>query len=76
MFEKKKKSEETKDVFIATMSQEFRNPLNSMLCSIDLLKSQGVASLCPNMTLLLESTEHSGQILLHLINNILDASTL
>jgi signal transduction histidine kinase len=31
MYEKKQKSEETKDVFIASMSQEFRNPLNSML---------------------------------------------
>ena len=30
-------SEKAKDMFIAAMSHEFRNPLNSMLCSIDLL---------------------------------------
>jgi signal transduction histidine kinase len=58
------------------MSQEFRNPLNSMIWSIDLMKSQGMASLWPNMKHHLESFEHWGQILLHLINNILDASTL
>jgi hypothetical protein len=31
MYEKKTKSDATKDVFIAAMSQEFRNPLNSMI---------------------------------------------
>jgi len=30
-------SEKAKDMFIAAMSHEFRSPLNSMLCSIDLL---------------------------------------
>ena len=38
LLEKAKNSEKMKDVFIAAMSHEFRNPLNSMLCSIDVLK--------------------------------------
>jgi signal transduction histidine kinase len=42
-----KRSDASKDVFIASMSHEFRNPLNSMLCSIDVLKSSGLEALNP-----------------------------
>jgi signal transduction histidine kinase len=39
LYRRKQKADETKDVFMSSMSQKFRNPLNSMLMSIDLLKA-------------------------------------
>ena len=45
LLEKAKNSEKAKDVFIAAMSHEFRNPLNSTLCSIDVLKGLGIDTL-------------------------------
>jgi signal transduction histidine kinase len=37
LIEKAQESDRTKDLFIATISHEFRNPLNSMIASIDIL---------------------------------------
>jgi signal transduction histidine kinase len=45
LLDQAKRSDATKDIFIASMSHEFRNPLNSMLCSIEVLKSSGLDSL-------------------------------
>jgi signal transduction histidine kinase len=45
LLDKAKRSDASKDIFIAAMSHEFRNPLNSMLCSIDVLKCSGLEAL-------------------------------
>ena len=41
LLERAELSDKTKDMFIAAMSHEFRNPLNSLMCSIDVLKEKG-----------------------------------
>lgn len=65
-------SDKSKDMFIAAMSHEFRNPLNSILGSIEIIKSE----LTPDQRDLLETMSNWGEILLNLINNILDVSKL
>ena len=45
LLERAELSDKTKDMFIAAMSHEFRNPLNSLLCSIDVLKEAGLERL-------------------------------
>lgn len=40
LLERAELSDKTKDMFIAAMSHEFRNPLNSLMCSIDVLKEK------------------------------------
>jgi signal transduction histidine kinase len=40
-----KRSEKAKDVFIGAMSHEFRNPLNSILCSLEVLRGTCLDSL-------------------------------
>lgn len=45
VLEQLKESEKSKDMFIAAMSHEFRNPLNSMLLSIDIIKTDNADGL-------------------------------
>jgi signal transduction histidine kinase len=40
LLESAKENEKAKEMFIASMSNELRNPLDSMLCSIDVLVSE------------------------------------
>jgi signal transduction histidine kinase len=47
MLDKAVAGQKTKNIFIAAMSHELRNPLNSMLCGIEVLKSTGLRRLSP-----------------------------
>jgi signal transduction histidine kinase len=58
------------------MSHEFRNPLNSILCSIEVLKTSGLDCLAESQLELIDTVANCGEILLHLVNNILDVSKL
>jgi len=56
--------------FLLGLSHELRNPLNSMLGNIQLALFE---DLSPKVRGVLEDTQLCGDILLHLINNILDS---
>lgn len=62
-----------KDVFISSLSHEIRNPLNSIKCSIDYL-----VSVVQNQQHLkiLKTAQISGEVLLTLLTNLLDAAKL
>jgi len=64
---------EAKDVFVSSLSHEIRNPLNALKGSIDYLfkvvKDPGVVQI-------LENARLSGEVLLNLVNNVLDAAKL
>jgi signal transduction histidine kinase len=66
-------SMEAKDIFISMMSHEIRNPLNAMKTSVEYLiqvvKDQVQLSVLKNARL-------SGEVLLNLLNNVLDAAKL
>ena len=64
---------EAKDVFVSSLSHEIRNPLNAMKGSIDYL-SQVVED--PYLAPMIESAKLSGEVLLNLVNNVLDAAKL
>jgi len=67
------KAMETKDIFISTISHEIRNPLNSLKGSVDYL-SQVVKD--RDQLLILRNAKLSGEVLLNLVNNVLDAAKL
>ena len=69
-------SEKTKEMFIAAVSHELRNPLNSMLGSIEILNCQNLENLTSDQQDLLETMSNCGEILLNLINNVLDITKL
>ena len=64
---------EAKDAFVSSLSHEIRNPLNSMNGSIDYLLKE-----IKNIKHLqvLKNAKLSGEILLNLMNNVLDAAKL
>ena len=64
---------EAKDVFVSSLSHEIRNPLNAMKGSIDYL-SRVVKD--PNMMPMIENAKLSGEVLLNLVSNVLDAAKL
>lgn len=64
---------EAKDTFISTISHELRNPLNSLKGSVDYL-AQVVKN--QDQLMILRNAKLSGEILLNLVNNILDAAKL
>jgi len=64
---------ESKDTFVSSLSHEIRNPLNALKGSIDyLLKVVKDASHLQ----VLNNAKLSGEILLNLVNNVLDAAKL
>jgi signal transduction histidine kinase/CheY-like chemotaxis protein len=71
--ENARNSEQSKSTLLATMSHELRTPLNGVIGAIQLLMASDLES---------EKTEYanvaldSGEILLELINNIMDLSSL
>jgi len=67
------KAMETKDTFISTVSHEIRNPLNSLKGSVDYL-----AQVIKNRDhlMVLRNARLSGEVLLNLVNNVLDAAKL
>ena len=66
-------SMEAKDIFISMMSHEIRNPLNALKTSIEyllqIIKDKTQLSILKNAKL-------SGEVLLNLVNNVLDAAKL
>lgn len=63
-----------KSVFLAHISHELRTPLNAILGFAQLLRKD--PTLGSDQTAQLETISHSGEHLLHLINNIIDLSRI
>ena len=76
LLEAKKKAEsanETKSIFLATMSHEMKTPLNSIIGFSRILKNEEMPErLKPHI----DSIHCSGHMLLHLINDILDITKI
>ena len=64
---------ESKDKFVSMLSHEIRNPLNSLKGSIDYLLGSVTNH---NHIQILRNAKLSGEILLNLLNNLLDAAKL
>ena len=64
---------QSKDTFVASLSHEIRNPLNSMNGSIDYLVR---VVKDPDYIHVLQNAKQSGEVLLSLVNNVLDAAKL
>jgi len=64
---------ESKDKFVSMLSHEIRNPLNSLKGSIDYLLGSVTNY---NHIQILRNAKLSGEILLNLLNNLLDAAKL
>jgi len=62
-----------KDAFVSSLSHEIRNPLNSLNGSIDYLLE---VTKDPSKLQMLKNAKLSGEILLNLVNNVLDAAKL
>ena len=67
------RANEAKSLFLATMSHEIRTPLNGILGFTGLLLS---TSLSPSQLEYLKTIRSSGDILLHIINDVLDFSRI
>ena len=63
----------SKDLFIAGLSHEVRNPLNPILGGIEILLGQIID---PQLVLILKNAKMCGQVLLNILNNLLDAAKL
>ena len=63
-----------KSVFLANISHELRTPLNAILGFSQLLQQDAVAGSVQSQRL--HTIRHSGEHLLHLINNIIDLSRI
>ena len=74
MIEKIKEVNKSKIIFISSLSHEMRNPLNSMLGSMEILRNS--EKLDEHMKEILERGKASGEILLGQLNNILDAGKI
>ena len=64
---------EAKDSFVSMLSHEMRNPLNSLKGSVDYLLQ---VTSTPDQVSILQNARLSGEILLNLVNNMLDAAKL
>lgn len=64
----------TKSEFLASMSHEFRTPLNSIIGFSDMLREQAYGTLNEKQMRAVGNISESGRHLLNLINNILDIS--
>ena len=65
-----------KDEFLATVSHELRTPINAILGMSECLQEEIFGAINPQQEQALETIQFSGQHLLDVINDILDASTL
>lgn len=63
-----------KSMFVASISHDLKNPLNSLLGCLDLLKNSG--SLTEKDKVHILTASYSGQIMTYLIGNILDTSKI
>ncbi len=65
---------QTKNMFVASISHDLKNPLNSLLGCVDQLKSS--TAITGSDRRLLKTATFSGQILIYLVNNILDIARI
>ncbi|MEE4248025.1 MAG: histidine kinase dimerization/phospho-acceptor domain-containing protein [Kangiellaceae bacterium] len=63
-------------MFIAAISHEFRNPLNSMIASIEILVANGLDKFDKKSKELILVISNCSEIFLHLINNVLDVNKI
>lgn len=73
MMEKAKVASEAKSEFLAVMSHEIRTPLNGVIGALNLMKNTELSS---RQSMLLNTTLHSSELLLTIINDILDYSKI
>ena len=66
----KKKDFEKQKTFVLSFSHELRNVINSLLGNINLAQAENVSTKAKDF---LESAQTCGEVLLHLVNNILDS---
>jgi signal transduction histidine kinase len=71
-----KKLEKLRDDLIHAMVHDLRNPLSSIVLSLDLLKSQLFSVLTKEQLIMLETGENSTRRILDLVSSILDISRL
>ena len=64
---------ELNDSFLMAYSHELKNPLNALLCSIELAQEESNPT---ELRFLLSSAEMSGRMLLHLLTNVLDSGKI
>ncbi|MDR3548002.1 MAG: ATP-binding protein, partial [Candidatus Pacebacteria bacterium] len=69
-------STKEKEAFFATISHEIRNPLQSMLGSIELLNDSHIQSDCKATPLLLDICKNCCAIVINMVSNILDMSKI
>ncbi|TQS73658.1 response regulator [Rhodobacteraceae bacterium] len=65
--------ERAKARFVAVISHELRTPLNGLLGMLDLIRTTDLSPLQSEYT---EAMEHSGMVLLHHVNDVLDVERL
>ena len=68
-------AKQAKNNFLAALTHEIRNPLNSVLGSLEIIESQ-VQGLSKNQIELIKNAQDSGEILQGMISNILDAAKI
>ena len=69
-------ADHAKSVFLASMSHELRTPLNAVLLSADLLKEDQEPPLSPRQTHFVDQLQRGGELLLGLINQVLQLSSI
>jgi CheY-like chemotaxis protein len=70
---KAEESDKAKSMFLANMSHEIRTPMNAIIGYVDLMLNDKLSSAHRDY---LENVKESGNVLLHLINDILDVSKI
>ena len=65
-----------KDNFIAGMIHDIRNPLSSMICSLDYMKENEIITQDEDISNMLEIASHCAEFIISHVNNFLDLAKL
>jgi signal transduction histidine kinase/ActR/RegA family two-component response regulator len=68
-----RKADDSKSSFLSTMSHEIRTPLSGVIGAVDLLKSRQLDAETANLVSVMQ---HSGELLLEILNDLLDLSKI